>query len=96
MPFAIESLVFAIIYKISPAREGVLWKPVLVAGFFAGFLFEVLKVFMGIYVNVFGAASWCHQNLWRNRWGIRFPVLPLYDRRGYSFGSGTRRGSAKF
>ncbi len=57
VPFAIESLVFAIIYKISPAREGVLWKPVLVAGFFAGFLFEVLKVFMGIYVNVFGAAS---------------------------------------
>jgi len=57
VPFAIESLVFAIIYKISPAREGVLWKPVLIAGLFAGFLFEVLKVFMGIYVNVFGAAS---------------------------------------
>jgi uncharacterized BrkB/YihY/UPF0761 family membrane protein len=57
IPFLLEAAVFAIMYKISPARQGMRWKPVIISGLIAALLFEILKVFMGIYVNVFGAAT---------------------------------------
>lgn len=57
IPYFIESTVFAFIYKFSPARKGVRWKPVLLAGFITGVLFELLKQLFGIYVVVFNAAG---------------------------------------
>jgi membrane protein len=57
IPILLEVLIFASLYKLSPARKGIRWRLVLLGGLFTTVLFEILKVFMGIYVTSFGAAT---------------------------------------
>lgn len=57
LPLALEVAVFAILYRLSPGRRKVRWRPCLVAGAATALLFEVLKYLFGLYLSLFGAAS---------------------------------------
>ncbi len=57
IPFALEAAVFSFLYKFSPARRGVRWKPVVLAGVITAVLFELLKLLFGVYTVVFNAAG---------------------------------------
>ena len=57
LPIALEAIVFSFVYKLSPARQGVRWKPVLLAGFLTALLFELLKFLFGLYLSIFQAAN---------------------------------------
>ncbi len=57
IPYVLEVAIFAILYKFSPARDGVRWKPAIIGAAVAGVLFELLKIGFTLYVTVFGAAS---------------------------------------
>ncbi len=57
IPYCLESAVFSLIYKFSPARKGVRWKPVIMAGLITGILFELLKQLFNVYVVLFNAAG---------------------------------------
>ena len=57
IPMFLELVVFAVLFKISPARRGVRWKPVWLAAFVTVFLFELLKYLFGLYVSIFGASN---------------------------------------
>ncbi|HEX2914857.1 MAG TPA: YihY/virulence factor BrkB family protein [Chloroflexia bacterium] len=57
IPFALEAAVFLFLYKFSPARKGVRWKPVILAGIITALLFELLKLLFGVYLVVFNAAG---------------------------------------
>ncbi|HEX2911762.1 MAG TPA: YhjD/YihY/BrkB family envelope integrity protein [Chloroflexia bacterium] len=56
-PFLIQAGAFAVLYRLSPNRKGLRWKPLLVGALVASFLVEILKVFFSFYINVLGAAS---------------------------------------
>ncbi len=57
LPIVLVALVFAFLYKLSPARKGVRWKPVLFAGALTSLLFELLKFLFGLYLSIFQAAD---------------------------------------
>ena len=57
IPYSIGMAVFTLIYKFSPARKGVRWKPVMLAELITGLLFELLKLLFGVYVVVFNASG---------------------------------------
>jgi len=57
IPMLLELVVFAVLFKISPARRGVRWKPVWLAAAITVLLFELLKYLFGLYVSIFGASS---------------------------------------
>jgi membrane protein len=57
IPFLLEVVIFAILYRVSPARKGLRWRPVFIGGTVAAILFELLKVAFSYYITAFGAAS---------------------------------------
>ena len=57
LPILIEAGVFAVLYRLSPARPGVHWRPVLIAGLVTALLFELLKILFGFYLQFFNAAD---------------------------------------
>lgn len=57
IPFGLEAAVFSFLYKFSPARKGVRWKPVVLSGIITAIFFEILKALFGVYVVVFDAAG---------------------------------------
>lgn len=57
LPIIIQTIIFAILYRFSPARKGLRWKPILLGALFAGIAFELLKFGFTLYVTNFGAAS---------------------------------------
>ena len=57
IPMFLELVVFALLFKISPARRGVRWKPVWLAAVVTVLLFELLKYLFGLYVSIFGASN---------------------------------------
>lgn len=57
IPVILEAIVFSILFRISPSRPGVRWKPCIFAGVITAVLFEVLKFLFGLYVSLFGAAN---------------------------------------
>jgi membrane protein len=57
MPPLLEGTIFTILYRFTPAREGLRFKPVLIAAAVAVLLFELLKILFGLYLNLFGITS---------------------------------------
>jgi membrane protein len=56
-PILIETGAFAVLYRLSPNRKGLRWKPMLIGGLVAAILIELLKVGFSFYVTSLGAAS---------------------------------------
>lgn len=57
LPIIIQTGIFAILYRFSPARKGLRWKPILAGAAFAAVAFELLKFGFTLYVTNFGAAD---------------------------------------
>lgn len=57
IPLALETVMFACLYKFSPARKDVRWKPVFIGALVGAILFELLKIGFTFYVTAFGAAD---------------------------------------
>ncbi len=57
IPLLLEAAIFVILYRFSPARKGLEWKPIITAALIAAVLFEILKLGFAFYVSFFGAAS---------------------------------------
>ncbi|NWJ98158.1 MAG: YihY/virulence factor BrkB family protein [Chloroflexi bacterium] len=57
IPLSLETIIFTILYRVSPARKGLRWRPILIGALVAALLFELLKVGFTYYITSFGAAN---------------------------------------
>jgi membrane protein len=56
-PLLIQVGAFAVLYRLSPNRKGLRWKPILIGALVASILVELLKIGFSFYVTALGAAS---------------------------------------